>query len=252
MIDQPMAKRGRRMLETLAYNAPAGSHITTHYGSHARVLIMYGAGLDYRTNVMRQHLKRGGRVIAWDLGYWDREVAMRMSIDGIHPKPEHIDQAPSTPRRQFKLRNDYDSDGPILLVGIGFKSVCAYDLGYLQWETAKVNELRARFKNQKILWRPKGKDCARLDGTELRIGMPIEDAMRGCSLVVCRHSNVAVDACIAGIPVECEDGAAYALYKDNSHPTAEQRLDFLNRLSWFNWQIGDAPATWAHIQRIVQ
>lgn len=252
MIDQPMAKRGRRMLDALAANAPIGSHITKGYGGNARVLIMYGAGLDYRSNVMRQHLKRGGRVIAWDLGYWDRENAMRMSIDGIHPKPEHIVQAPGTPRRQFVLRQDANPDGPILLIGIGFKSVCAYDLGYLQWEKMKVSELSARFKGKKILWRPKGKDHARLPGTELTVGMPIEHAMRGCSLIVCRHSNVAVDACIAGIPVECEDGAAYALYKDNPNPSVEQRLDFLNRLSWFNWQIGDAQATWSHIQRIVQ
>ena len=35
----------------------------------------------------------------------------------------------------------------------------------------------------------------------------IADVLNGCSVVVCRHSNVAVDACIAGVPVECEGGA---------------------------------------------
>lgn len=252
MIDKPMAKRGIRMLESLASNCPKAVNVTNYYEGTARTLIMYGAGLDYRANVMQEHLKRGGRVIAWDLGYWDRENDMRMSIDGIHPTPEHIAQAPTKPRRQFSLRQDADPNGPILLVGIGFKSVKAYDLGYMQWEHAKFAELSARFEGKQILWRPKGKDQTRLPGAKLVSGMPIENAMRGCSLVVCRHSNVAVDACIAGIPVECEDGAAYALYKDNPNPTVAERLDFLNRLSWFNWRIGDADETWQHMQRVVQ
>lgn len=252
MMDQPMAKRGRRMLDALAQNAPLGTQVTSSYSGRSRVLMMYGAGLDYRTNVMHQHLKRGGRVVTWDLGYWDREFSMRMAVDGIHPTVEHIEQAPTEAKQQFSLREDANPDGPILLIGIGFKSVCAYDLGYMQWEQVKLAELRARFEHKKILWRPKGKDQARLPGTELAVGMPIEHAMRGCSLVICRHSNVAVDACIAGIPVECEDGAAYALYRNNPSPTREQRLDFLNRLSWFNWKIGDANPIWHHIQRVTQ
>lgn len=252
MIDQPMSKRGRKMLDALAYNAPDNTQVTSHYQGSSRVLIMYGAGLDYRTNVMQQHLNRGGRVIAWDLGYWDREEEMRMSIDGIHPTPEQIAQAPSIARKSFYLRDEANPDGPILLIGIGFKSVKAYNLGHLQWETAKLAELQARFENKQIFWRPKGKDQSRLPGTKLINGMPIEYALRGCSLVVCRHSNVAVDACIAGIPVECEDGAAYALYKNNPNPTKEERLQFLSKLSWFNWRIGDAPKAWEHMKRVTQ
>lgn len=250
MIDQPIAKRGRRLLEALAYDPPFKTNITNQYSGQARTVIMYGAGLDYRTNVMKHHLKRGGKVIAWDMGYWDRENEMRMSIDGIHPTPEQIASAPAEGRRKFNLRNDYDPDGPILLIGIGFKSVKAYGLGYMQWENAALQDLQTRFPDKKILWRPKGKDRTSLLGTQLCTGIPIEDAIRGCSLVVCRHSNVAVDACIAGVPVECEGGAAYALYRDNHNPSIEERLDFLNRLSWFNWRIGDQDV-WQHIYRTV-
>lgn len=250
MIDKPMARRGKRMLEALAYSPPSKTTVTNQYSGTARVLIMYGAGLDYRTHVMRQHLKRGGHVIAWDLGYWNREEEMRMSIDGIHPKSEHLEKAPDKPRRLFRLRDDYDPNGPVLLVGIGFKSVQAYDLGYMHWEKSALQSITQRFPDKKILWRPKGKDRNMLPGTKMVAGGPIEEAIKGCSLVVCRHSNVAIDACIAGVPVECEDGAAYALYKNNPNPPPEQRLDFLNRLSWFNWKIGDTDV-WHHIHRTV-
>jgi hypothetical protein len=59
--------------------------------------------------------------------------------------------------------------------------------------------------------------------------------MRGCSLVVCRHSNVAIDACIAGVPVECDDGAAFALYRNGPQPDENARREFLGRLAWWNW-----------------
>lgn len=73
-----------------------------------------------------------------------------------------------------------------------------------------------------------------LDGT-------IEKALQGCSLVVCRHSNVAVDAIIAGVPVVCYDGAANAIYNSELtkivEPVAEPiRLKFLRNLAWWQWR----------------
>lgn len=80
--------------------------------------------------------------------------------------------------------------------------------------------------------------------TVSRWGMPIDEALRGASLVVCRHSNVAVDACVAGIPVECDDGAAAALYRGNPNPTREQRAEFLRRLTFWEWRPDEAAQAW--------
>jgi hypothetical protein len=122
------------------------------------------------------------------------------------------------------------------------KSGRLYGLNTMQWELAQMPRLKSM--GREILWRPKGKQTPILSGATLKHGMPIEEALKGCSLVVCRHSNVAVDACIAGIPVECEDGAAWTLYRHGTTPTREQRAEFLRRLGWWNWRPSEAAQAW--------
>jgi hypothetical protein len=146
------------------------------------------------------------------------------------------------------LREDADQSGPILLIGIGAKSAVAY--GDPHWAIRKLSDLRHRYPGRAIAWRPKGRSATPFASLPLRHGMPIEDALRGCSLVACRHSNVAVDACVAGIPVECDAGAAHALYGRNASPSREDRIDFLRRLSWWEWGICDAPQAWQWIRRV--
>lgn len=244
--------KATRMMRALLEAAPKGAQAVGQYTGTKRLLMLYGPGSPVKLPVVHRHLRQGGRVAMWDLGYWDRGDAMRLSVDALHPTAEQIAMTPVTGRREFTLREDADPAGPILLVGLGPKSVYAYDLRPGQeWERAKVRELRARFPRRQIVWRPKGHYAVPLQDLQVRHGMPIEEALRGCSMVVCRHSNVAVDACIAGIPVECEDGAAAALYRGNPAPTPEQRLEFLHRLSWWNWSRLEAGAAWDWIERVV-
>lgn len=244
-------KRATRMLQAMAAAAPENTVTTPSYRGRHRRLMLYGPGAAERLPVVRRHVALGGRVAMWDMGYWDRQDSMRLAVDTLHPTAEQLAMAPAEGRREFDLREDADPAGPILLVGIGPKSVQAYGLGVpFAWERRKLAELRQRFPDRAIAWRPKGKRVQGLPGTELRHGMPIEEALRGCSLVVCRHSNVAVDACIAGIPVECEGGAAQALYADGTEPTRQERVAFLRRLSWWEWARTEAPEAWQWIERV--
>lgn len=244
--------KATRMMEALVKAAPEGTTATARYSGTRRNLMLYGPGSAVNLPIVRRHVKAGGHVAMWDLGYWERRDAMRLSIDTLHPKPEHIEQSPDEGRREFTLRNDASKGGPILLIGIGPKSVYAYDLHRMhQWELAKVAELRERFPRRDILWRPKGAIPYPLLNLPISHGTPIERALEGCSLLVCRHSNAAVDACIAGVPVECEDGAAFALYRNNPRPTPEERLRFLRRLTWWEWSRYEAPEAWAWIRKVV-
>ena len=128
----------------------------------------------------------------------------------------------------------------MLLCGIGDKSAASMGLGVGDWERKALRKLKAMHPTAPILWRPKGRAARALPGAHLAHGMAIEDALKGCSLVYCAHSNVAVDACIAGVPVICTGGAALALYADNPAPTRAQRAEFLARLSWWNWAFSEA------------
>ena len=250
--DSAMVSRGKSIMYAMLAAAPMGTVPTHFYTGTKRILMMYGVGLPNRLTAMRAHRKVGGHVVLWDLGYWDRDDHMRLSIDTTHPQAYHLDLAPATgSRRDHILRDDYDPYGPIMLVGLGLKSARMYGLKPMEWERAKRAELRQRFPTRQILWRPKGRDVETMSGTVLSHGDSIEAALKGCSLVVCRHSNVGVDACIAGIPVETGDGAAAVLYRDNPVPTPEQRAEFLRRLGWWNWKTSEADAVWGLIAKTI-
>lgn len=250
--DGPMARRGVQIMQAMVDAAPAGSLAAHRYTGRRRGLMIYGAGLHHRAQALRRHIAEGGRVAVWDLGYWDRDDAMRLSVDGLHPTADQLALAPAGCRRTHDLREDGNQNGPILLIGLGHKSAELYGVRPMEWERRKLQELWQRFPGREILWRPKRPADGPLPGATMRTGMPIEDALRGCSLVVCRHSNVGVDACIAGVPVETEDGAARALYASNPAPTRAERAEFLRRLGWWNWRPTEAPQAWAWINRIME
>lgn len=251
LIDGPMSARGLRMLQAMAASAPPGSAVTASYAGQHRLLMLYGPGDPARQEVMRTHLQRGGRVLSWDLGYWGRDTSLRLALDGLHPRPAHLAMAPAEgQRRAHQLRSDAVADGPVLLVGLGAKASALHGLRSLQWERAALERIRAELPGRQVLWRPKGRKVVPLAGLPLRHGMPIEEALQGCSLVWCRHSNVAVDACIAGVPVHCEDGAGLALYAGNRAPGPAERAEFLRRLGWWNWAPDEAPSAWEWITRI--
>ena len=153
-------------------------------------------------------------------------------------------------RRAFHLRNDADAAGHVLLVGLGRKSVAATGAAPLRWERRALAVARERWPGARIVWRPKGEPIA-MDGLPMSVGVPIERALLGARAVVCAHSNVAVDACVAGVPVYCEGGAAASLYAETPSPDARARVTFLRQLSWFEWHRRDASAAWAWVLKLL-
>ena len=241
------------MLKAMHAAAPIASEIHENYTGARRILMVWGGGRPDRVQLLKRHRAAGGVTVAWDLAYWDREGAARVAVQSLHPNAAQLAMCPAGPgRRDFDLQEHADPSGPVLLVGLGAKSARMLDIGVLHWERKRLRDLQARFPGRTIWWRPKGKDFIPLPDTAPRWGAPIEEALRGASLVVCRHSNVAVHACIAGVPVECEDGAAAALYRGNPQPTREQRAEFLRRLTWWEWRPDEAAQAWAWILRVIE
>ena len=248
LIDLPMSSRGERYLRTVAAKAPPGSKITHTYTGAHRHLVVYGPGTAYRSAAMETHKLKGGVVFGFDMGYWDREDSMRLFIGPNHPTVEQIQASPTSPRRTFDLREDADPNGPVLLVGLGRKSVKYLGYDDFEWETQALEMIRQQYPGRKVLWRPKGTTPVDFKGLPVSHGIPITQALQGCSLVVCRHSNVAVDACVAGVPVHCEGGAARWLYHSGINPDRDLRAQFLARLSWWEWHRKDMESLWQWIQ----
>jgi hypothetical protein len=205
----------------------------------------YGLGHPERMRWTEAHVAGGGRLIGWDMGYWSRDVAMRVTVDAGHPRALPLMPGDRWEAAGIALREDFDPNGPVVLVGMGRKSRAQFGLVGQEWEARALDRIRGAYPGRPVIYRPKKPES--LAGCPSAEGV-IEDVLRGASLVVCRHSNVAVDACIAGVPVVCEDGAAVALYGSDLsapvNPDREQRRRFLQNLAWWQWQPNEAEGAW--------
>lgn len=219
------SQRGLEILGAMASTAP-----------EINLLMLWGVGRPGHSAHRDRSIHKGVPVAMWDLGY--TKGYYRLSINHDHPW-RLLDKTPETGREFPATLREDAGNGPILLIGMGRKSK-SY-LNSWNWESRKIAELKRRFPGVAILVRHKPRAG---DGS-----CRIEEAMVGCRLVVCRHSNVAVDACIAGVPFECEDGAAYWL-KDKPY-TPENRQRFLNKLAWFQWKHDEAAKCWEFIRNLI-
>lgn len=217
---------------------------TGSYEGHSGWLVLFGVGAEVNDAARKRQLQRGGKALLWDLAYFHRSQYFRMSINSDHPQ-QWFDRMNVTGERWesfgIPLRDEHDPDGHIVLVGLGRKS-----RKYLRqetWEAKKLAQLRQRFPGKRIVFRPKKNDPTRLD-CEMDTTSPIEDVIRGASLIVCRHSNVAVDGIVANIPFEAEDGAATWL------KNLASRQEFLNRLAWWQWTPAEAKQAWEFAKAI--
>lgn len=222
-------------------------HKDLYVGLH-RLLMIYGIG-DKRMSAARaRHLAAGGAVVTWDIGYFHRKLVtkeyMRLSVNVDHPSAI-LHLAPDDPSRWeglgLELSEEGDPAGPIVLVGLGWKSRAYLGAEGVAWEERKYRELRERFPGRRIVHRPKPNPHYPPPdlGCPVRDTGKIDDAIRGASLIVCRHSNVSVDAVRMGIPFECQDGAARWLV--GKPYTRENRLAFLRLLAWWQWKPSEAP-----------
>jgi len=256
LVDPRMFPRGDKMLKAMIAAAPIKLKVRQTYRGDCELLMVYGTGHPVRRPWQQQHLARGGRMIGWDLGYWGRRdngtFAMRCTLDADHPqrflRPEPGDR---WARAGIELREDCNPAGHILVVGMSPKAHRAHGMKPLSWETQAVRAARAVADGRLVLYKPKRPGEPVPPGVAVVQTKNITEALRGASLVVCRHSNAAVDACIAGVPVVCEDGAASALYTGKitspTVPTREQRLAFLQSLAWWQWTPEEAAHAWNYL-----
>lgn len=242
------------MLEAIEAAARAAGHdveITESYGGRCDWLVMFGVGADAHAAARAAHVPRGSSIL-FDLGYFGPRKGpdgfLRISIDRDHPQ-HLLDGAPDDGGARWAehgivLRDDFDASGPIILVGLGPKS--RIYLGAEDWELNKLDELERRFPGRRIIHRPKPGQpferlrCERDDVT------PIRNLLCGASLVVARHSNIACEAAVQGIPFEVEDGAA-AWLAGREYNLANRR-EFLHRLAWFQWRAAEAATAWQFLK----
>lgn len=262
--------RGGKILNAMRTSAVKygiDANVTQQYIGNCETLVMWGAGELRRSKYMKDHLAKGGHVIIWDMGYWHGKHAIpenslsRISVDHMHPQ-KFVMQF-DFDRSRFdsygiEVKNFYDPNGHVLLVGMGDKSCASFGINHGQWEFEALRRIlnSESLRDRKIIYRPKPNTKHHLKWGFTNGTSPITELLNGCALVVCRHSNVAVDAIIHGVPVACEDGAARAIYDEKVQikhvVSSEVALQFLSNISHYHYTIGEVleGQVWKLLQKL--
>lgn len=233
---------------------------TTTYRGESDLLLLWGPGAPNRFDAMKAQVAKGGHVLAWDLAYWHRDTKLRVSIDRAHPQAWVLQKPWPTSRFDADpapVANVWDPDGPVLIAGLGEKARTQYGPDRVDaWETLMADSCRVLWPGRPVLYRGKRDSSSRPAGTVAAPSGEIDQVLKGMSLVITWHSNVAVDAIRMGVPVVCQDGAAASLCP-SVVPASPTPLDeavrrrFLANLAWFQWAPSEAPSCWAWLLRLI-
>lgn len=228
------------------------------------VAVFYGLS-EGLTKVMTDYSSHA-KAVYMDLGYWSRRINgkydgyHKVSVNSRHPtayfqKVKHSGsrfRSLGIPIEPWK-KND---DGHILVAGMSAKAALAEGIDPEVWERNIIREISLR-TNRKIVYRPKPNwSSARpISGSEIQRKVELADAFVNCHSVVTHHSNVAVDALLAGIPAFCWHGLATPMSKHIIHEIEEPwfpdgRDQWAFDIAYCQWSIEEMAKglPWKHLK----
>lgn len=236
------------------------------------VAVFYG--LEPPIPELFEYYRAAGRAVYVDLGYWGRREGGRWTgyhkvcVNARHPtayfrKPQHALDRLSELRVQIKPMAPRDAEPwkHILLAGMGDKGAAAEGYRPEEWERWAIDRIR-QLTDRPILYRPKPswKQARPIKGPGMRFSGRERDVsleLVNCWAVVTHHSNVAVDAAVAGIPTFCWGGVAAAISRSDlveietpvAHPMGV-RQDWAADLAYTQWSVKEiaSGACWRHLK----
>ena len=265
--------RSRVVCAALASGArAAGLKVIQQYeGDYRRPIANVAAfyGLEGRlADILREYSETPGlRAVYVDLGYWGRREGGRFTgyhkavVNARHPMA-YFQRRQHRPDRfaRFNLFpapwRPAEGAGHILLAGMGDKGAQAEGFEPEQWERQAIAALREH-TNRPIYYRPKPswKKAKPIEGVAYAPPhVDIAQFLNGAWAVVTHHSNVAVDALLAGVPVICLKGVASLLGSRNFSdierlPRPEGRLQWCADIAYTQWSVAEIAAglCWQHL-----
>lgn len=211
----------------------------------AEVGVMYG----WKRNAI---LRLYPRYIHADLGYWQRADYWKIIANGFSPASYVRANLPSSRFDKLGIKIHPERKGrKIIIAGSSVKSAQVHGLRHMDWETEQARKyIHLGFE---VVYRPKPKDVYKrpIPGCGYDVG-PLD--FSDCLALVTHHSNVALDALIAGVPVWCELGAASVM---NFNPEEIQspripkgREQFLHDCAYLQWTLEEMRSgeCWAHLK----
>ncbi|HUS95996.1 MAG TPA: hypothetical protein VMX97_04575 [Hyphomicrobiaceae bacterium] len=192
------------------------------------------------------------RVLHVDGAFWSRSREVKLGMggrwapysgrefDGRRLAAHRVKIAPSRPPG---LR--------VLVCGMSAKAAISWGLDPEQWERDAVATLVGAGADVTYRPKPRWSEARAIDGAGFEDGSrhAINDSLARVDAVATHHSNVAVDAIAAGLPIYTEIGLAKAmsvcgietLPGSSAHDHAE-RERFLHEVAWHQWTLEELAA----------
>jgi len=191
-----------------------------------------------------------------DLGYWHRDAYYRFAVNGWSPDRYVGQGLPATRFERLGLRiRPWRTGGrEIVVAGSTAKACTDHGIGYQEWERKVIAQLQGC--GRPLAYRPKPNDLAAgpIAGAALD-RRPVSEMLASAYAVVTHHSNTAIDALLAGVPVHCETGAAAAFSVPLDQIAAasllEGREQFLFDVAWLQWTLEEMRTgeCWKHLRQ---
>ncbi len=261
----PTSRRSTHLALAMAAGASAsGLAVTTvpNFDSPAADIgVGYGWG---HPGLFEAYRTAGGHYAYLDLGWWGRKPKHDV-LGGFHK----ISVDAREPTAYFRGNFATDrfaihgltaapwraSGGHVLLAGMSAKSAKTRGFRPQEWEMAAIEQIRA-VTDRPIVYRPKPSwaEATPIPGTIFSYpATPVETALADCWALVTLHSNVAVDALLAGVPVNVAEGVAAEfstpLAQIESPLMPDGREQLMADIGWQQWLPAEmaSGACWRHL-----
>lgn len=199
-------------------------------------------------------LNKFPRFVYADLGFWSRDRYYRITANGWGSESYVRAGLPASRFESLGLTIKPWHDGEeIIIAGSSEKSARHHGFGYMEWEQMAADALKGC--GYRVFYRPKPTDkgARPLPGVHYD-ARPLAEALASARALVTHHSNTAIDALLAGVPVHCVAGAAAAfsvpLNEISKAPRLEGREQFLWDVAWLQWTEAEMRSgdVWRHLK----
>lgn len=208
--------------------------------------------------ILEDHRSVGRATLYLDKGYvrdkgeGGHTLYTRVAVNAFHPTA-YFNRIKRGPERFDSLSIKIRAKGPkpgghVLFCGSSQKYCDFHGLGDATQYASKVLARIRKVTLKQLVYRPKPSwhEAVPIGGAAFSTGTSsIEDAMRGCHVMVTHGSNAALDAVLFGVPVIALDpDSPYALIaaapdidaiEDAVSPSWDARYSWVQQLAWCQW-----------------
>ena len=193
------------------------------------------------------------RVLHTDLAWWGRDRYLKLALGGRWSRLSYREYDDRRLRRfGVEIQPARRPGKRVLVAGMSEKHGGTIGLGPEEWERKTVRRLALAGAVVTYRAKPSWRGAKAIPGSTFDRSPTIEEALAKVDAVVTHHSNAAVDALAAGLPIYAETSMAEHLSVGSleevvgaTAASLEARTLFLRQLAWHQWTAAElAAGTW--------